>query len=152
MLKGLFPMLSETLQIEAGRALKQREDVNLCREAIRAYACSYDQFGLASFIDHLPARPGGDRMSWNDAAYLRTREEGLAIEQAHAADNAVCDRLSDEQYAELASQVMEQMDDDVRGLLSRRKSLRASQWIRSLVAERVRDYGLLPSDVMAEAL
>lgn len=142
-LKGLMPMLT----VEQGRAVKeslmQRESIDDCLNAIRAYATDYEQFALATFIDRLPPRPGEDQPAWDQLAYLKNREERQVIERRQLADLALCDELSDADFERIAREQIALFDADVRALYERRKvdALRRSKYLASLVAEHIRVNG-----------
>ncbi len=156
-LKGLMPMLT----IEQGRAVKealmQRENIADCQNAIRAYACDYEQFSLATFIDRLPARPGENQPAWDRIEYERVRDEGLAIEREQAINRALCDQLSDADFARIAREHIALFDKDVRDLpcysvLKTPAQLRKSHYLTSLVAAHARAHGLVKSRVLEEVL
>ena len=156
-LKGLMPMLT----IEQGRAVKealmQREDTALCHSAIKAYACDYEQFSLATFIDRLPARPGENQPAWDRVEYERVRAEGEAIEREQKANRDLCDRLSDDDFARIAREHIALFDKDVRDLpcysvLKTPAQLRKSNYLTSLVAAHARAHGLVQSPVLEEVL
>jgi len=156
MLKGLFPMLTETLQIEAGRALMQRDSVEACRNAIRAYACDYEQFSLATFIDRLPPRPCDSVEPWDGADFNRVKAEGDKIQAQHEADEAICNAMSDATFETLARKEIAQFDPDVQAFrcyAPHRKvaELRRSRRLTSLVAAHARAHGLIPGGLFQEA-
>jgi len=142
-LKGLFPMMTPEQLVAAGKALAQRDDPEACRAAIYAYSHDYDQFGVASFIDRLPPRPGDGGMSEHDSRVRQSIDEGNAIERQHEADNDVCERLDDATFDATAKAIIGNMDADIAAMLLKRKTHRQSQWIRSLVAEYARVNGLV---------
>ena len=144
-LKGLMPMLSEQQAFVVRDALMQRDDVLSCLMSIRSYASSYEQFSVAGFLDHLPARPGSETPSVHDSRVRQSIDEGNAIERQHEADNDVCERLDDATFDATAKAIIGNMDADIAAMMLKRKSHRQSQWIRSLVAEYARVNGLVPA-------
>ena len=156
LLKGLFPMLTEALAIEAGRALMQREDIEACRNAIRAYACDYEQFSLATFIDRLPPRPCDTAEPWDRADYLRIKAEREKIQAQQDSDDAICNAMSDATFETLARKEIAKFDPAVQAFRCyspHRKvdDLRRSKHLTSLVAAHARAHGLVRGGLFQEA-
>lgn len=141
-LKALMPMVSDQQADLVLKAMMERDDTAACRRAVHGYASSYEQFTVAGFLDHLPPRPDAGIEPWDVYEYERSKMEGESIEAGRDADNAVCERLDDATYNRIAGEMLATLDAEVADLFRRRKSLRNSQWLRSLVADRVRAEGV----------
>ena len=155
-LKGLMPMLT----IEQGRAVKeslmQRDDIELCRNVIKAYACDYEQFSLATFIDRLPPRPCDQAEPWDKAEFNRVKAGRDAIKAQQDEDEAVCNAMSDATFETLARKEIAKFGPDeqaFRCYAPHRKveELRRSRRLTSLVAAHARAHGLVPGGLFHEA-
>lgn len=84
------------------------------------------------------------------AERLRISAECKLLAEKDKADNELCYRLSDEQFAQAANAVLPSLDPDVVALL-KRKPLKSWQLVRRMVAEYARVHRMVPSRVMEVA-
>ena len=155
-LKGLMPMLTEEQARVAFEAVMQRESPGDCRNAIRAYACDYEQFSLATFIDRLPPRPCDQAEPWDKAEFNRVKAERDAIKAQQDEDEAICNAMSDATFETLARKEIAKFGPEeqaFRCYAPHRKvdELRRSRRLTSLVAAHARAHGLVPGGLFQEA-
>lgn len=155
-LKGLMPMLTDEQARVAFESVLQRESPGDCRNAIRAYACDYEQFSLATFIDRLPARPCDAAEPWDRAEFNRVKAERDAIKAQQDEDESICNAMSDATFETLARQEIAKFDPAVQSFRCyspHRKvsDLRRSKHLTSLVAAHARAHGLVRGGLFQEA-
>ena len=155
-LKGLMPMLTDEQARVAFESVMQRDDIDLCRNAIKAYACDFEQFSLATFIDRLPPRPGDNAPAWDRIEFERVKAERDAIQNQQDADSELCDAMPDETFEKLARDHISRFDPEVQTLrcYSAGRSveqLRKSKYLTSLVAAHARAHGIGAGGLFQEA-
>lgn len=155
-LKGLMPMLTDEQARVSFESVQQRDNAADCRNAIRAYACDYEQFSLATFIDRLPPRPCDDAEPWDKAEFNRVKAERDAIKAQQDEDDAICNDMSDATFETLARAEIAKFEPDVQAFRCyspHRKTdeLRRSKRLTSLVAAHARAHGLVRGGLFQEA-
>lgn len=124
LVKGLFPMLTDQQADGVFEALLERSDHAACRNAIKSYAASYDQLGLASFRNHLPP-PAREHApaSMIDATSAKLdlyRAKAREIDQEHAANSKTIAEAPPDLVARVTSRILENMDPELAAFYRRR--------------------------------